>query len=101
MKFSSSYLTKVADKLLGRHEQAQALKRIAQRKDWKITVKKCHDKISEEYKFWLMKADTAGRNARLKDLTKDVAFIKALELRESITSDELAKLRQVATKYDI
>ena len=48
-----------------------------------------------------MKADNEGRNVRLKDITKDVAFINSIETKQEITREELARLKQIKEKYGI
>ena len=101
MRLPSKYLNKLADKMLNKQDQAQALRKIAQRRDWKSMITKCHDKITAEYKFWLVKADNQGRNTRLKDLTKDIAFIKSIENKEAINETELSRLKEIANKYNI
>ena len=101
MRLPNTYLNRLADKLLSKQGQAQALKKIAQRKDWKAQVKKCHDRVTTEYKFWLSKAENLGKNAKLKDLTKDIAFIKSIESKDSISSAEHTRLQEIINKYNI
>jgi hypothetical protein len=101
MNFKGKFLDKLAGKWLKKQDQFQALKKIGEKSDWKAAVRKCHDKLSIEYKFWITKADSEGRNTRLKDLTKDVAFINSLEVKQEISKEELAKLKQIKGKYGI
>ena len=101
MNLKSKFLDGLAGKWLKKHDQFDALKKISQRGDWKAMAKKCHDKLSSEYKFWIMKADTAGRNARLKDITKDVAFVNSIESKEDISSQELSRLKELIEKYGL
>jgi hypothetical protein len=101
MNFKGKFLDNLAGKWLKKQDQFQALKKIGERGDWKATVRKCHDRLSMEYKFWLVKADSEGRNTRLKDITKDVAFINSIESRKEITREELSKLKQIKEKYGI
>lgn len=101
MNFKGKFLDNLAGKWLKKQDQFQALKKIGERSDWKAMVRKCHDKLSAEYKFWIMKADSEGRNMRLKDMTKDVAFINSIEGKESISNEEFTKLKQIKSKYGI
>lgn len=101
MNFKGKFLDNLAGKWLKKQDQFQALKKIGERSDWKAMVKKCHDRLSIEYKFWIQKADSEGRNTRLKDITKDVAFVNSIEAKETISNEELAKLKEVKSKYGI
>lgn len=101
MKLSNTYLNKLTNRMLSKQDQSQALKKLAQRRDWKTMVKKCHDKITEEYKFWVSKVDSPSRTARLTSMNRDINFIKAMEHKEAITAEELIRLKEVVTKYNI
>lgn len=101
MNLKSKFLDSLAGKWLKKHDQFEALKKISQRGDWKVMAKKCHDKLSIEYKFWIMKADTVGRNAKLKDITKDVAFVNSIESKQDISSQELSRLKELVEKYGL
>lgn len=101
MNFKGKFLDKLAGKWLIKQDQFQALKKIGEKSDWKAVVRKCHDKLSVEYKFWIQKRDSEGRTNRLNDLTRDVAFINKLEVKQEISKEELAKLKQIKEKYAI
>jgi len=101
MNFKGKFLDNLAGKWLKKQDQFQALKKIGERSDWRAMVRKCHDKLSTEYRFWIQKVDSEGRNVRLKDLTKDVAFVNSIEGKEAITPDEFNRLKQIKSKYGI
>lgn len=97
----SNFLDKLASKWLKKQDRFQALKEIGQRGDWKAMAMKCHDRLSKEYKFWIMKADTVGRNSKLKDIAKDVAFINKIETKLEISTEERQKLGELIKKYGL
>jgi hypothetical protein len=101
MNFKSKVLDNIAGKWLKKQDQAIALKRIGDRLDWKATATKCHHKLSIEYKFWIVKDDSNTRDAKLKDMGKDIAFMNTIENKETITPEQLYKLQQVKMKYGI
>lgn len=101
MGLNSNFLDKLASKWLKKQDQFKALKEIGQRGDWKVMAAKCHAKLSIEYKFWILKADTAFRNTKLEDLTKDVAFINKVETKTNITLEERQKLEELVKKYNL
>lgn len=94
-------LQNLADKWLNRHNKFQDLKKLAEKKDWKAQVKKCHNRISEEYKFWVQKSTGPGRDTRLVDISRDAMFIKKLEHQETISPDQQKRLNEVIHKYGI
>jgi len=100
MNFKSKFLDKLASKWSGQQERAQALKRLAENKDWVSLAKKCHDKISAEYKFWISKK-LGNRDAKLDDITRDVAFMNTIEAKDTITPQQLARLREIKQKYGV
>ena len=101
MKLPSSYLNKFTSGILKRKEQADAFKKLAQRGDWKDMVKRCHDKLTEEYRFWISKAQSSTRTAKLTDLNKDIAFIKLIEDKPKIDEIQLKKLKELVSKYNL
>ena len=101
MDIRSKFLDGLATKWLSRHEQIDNLKKIAQKKDWKVSVEKCHDRITEQYKFWVRKSDSIERERRLRDLEKDVKFIKSIQGRGEITGTEKERLHLLVNKYGI
>jgi hypothetical protein len=101
MNLKGNFLDKLAGKWLKKQDKFQALKEIGQRGDWKAKAKKCHDKLSVEYKFWIMKADSSGRNLRLKDIVQDVAFVNSIETKSEISSRELQRLDEMMQKYGL
>jgi hypothetical protein len=101
MKFKSLFLDSVASKWIKKKDQADALKAIGNRVDWKMGAIKCQNKITVEYKFWVMKDQSDVREARLRDLTKDVAFMNSIENKQNLTVEELYKLQQLKFKYGV
>jgi hypothetical protein len=101
MKFKSLFLHNVASRWIKQRDRADALKVVATKLDWKSTARKCQNKISIEYKFWVMKEDSAFRTAKLTDMGKDIAFMNSIENKEDITPEMYFKLQQLKTKYAI
>lgn len=97
----SNFLDKMAGKWLSNQDRYQALKKLGERRDWKSQVKKCHERLSEEYKFWTVKSASPARNAKLEDLSRDIKFIKVVEQKESLTAAEKKRLQEVVTKYNL
>ena len=96
-----NFLDKLAGRWLKKQSTFDALKKIGERSDWKSQVKKCHEKLSAEYKFWITKSTGPGKRARLEDLSADINFIKKLESKESIAPIEQRKLKELVQKYGI
>ena len=74
MKSFNKYLgiTKTTNKLLGRLEQFDKLKEIANRKNYPFKIKQLRNKIEEEYGFWERKDSTLNSTrAKLVDLQRD------------------------------
>ena len=101
MKFKSVFLDSVASKWIKKKDQADALKAIGERLDWKTGAKKCQNKISIEYKFWITKEYHEAKEGRLKDLTKDIAFMNSIENKQTISAEEMYKLQQLKAKYGV
>ena len=101
MKFKSLFLDSIASKWIKKKDQADALKAIGNRLNWKASAKKCQNKISIEYKFWITKEHHEAKARRLADLTKDIAFMNSIESKETISAEELYKLQQLKAKYGV
>ena len=101
MKLPSGYLNKFTSNLLKRKEQAEGLRKIAQRGDWREMVKKCHARLTEEYRFWIAKSENSTRSAKLSDLSKDIAFVKAVEGKEKVDESQFKKLKELVNKYGL
>ena len=95
------FLDRLAGGWLKKQDTFNALKKIGERGNWKAQVKKCHDKLSAEYKFWVTKTTSPGKRARVEDLSADIAFIKKLEQKETITAAEQNRLKELVQKYGI
>ena len=95
------FLDRLAAGWLKKQDTFNELKKLGERKDWKAQVKKCHEKLSTEYKFWLTKTTSPGKRVRLEDLSVDIAFIKKLEGKDTITSAEQKRLKELVQKYGI
>lgn len=96
----NKFLNKLAGKLYGQQQRAEALKKLAESKDWMALARKCHDKISTEYKFWISKRRN-NRDAKLSDITRDVAFMNSIEAKDTITPQQLARLQEIRKKYGV
>ena len=101
MSFKYKFLDNLATKWLRKYSKVQELKKLGEKSDWKSTAKKCHDKISIDYRFWISKKDSVERSIKLTDITKDVAFMNGIEGKEVIDEVQLAKLKQICRKYGI
>ena len=101
MRLPSSYLNKFTSGILKKKEQADAFKKLAQRGDWKDMVKRCHVKLTDEYRFWISKPIGTSRTAKLTDLSKDVAFIKGIEDKLKIDENQLKRLKELISKYNL
>ncbi len=66
-------LSKIANSYVGRMDQMEKLKEIANRKNYPYKVKQLSAKIQEEYNFWNLK----NPSQKLEDITKDLIFIKS------------------------
>jgi hypothetical protein len=75
VKFFNKHLgvNKIADKLVGRLEQFEKLKEIANRKNYPHKIKLLEEKIEEQHTFWKRK----DHSQRLLDLEKDLTFIRS------------------------
>jgi hypothetical protein len=87
-------LSRIADDLVGRADKFQALRDIANRKNYPHKIKQLHIRISEEFEFWNKK----DPSAKLLDLKKDCIFIES-----QLTETNLNKVRidELCTKYNI
>jgi len=101
MKLQGKYLDKITNRLLQSQQQGKALKQLAQKRDWKSLVQKCHDRLTLEYRFWVNKGSSSVREAKLQDLNRDIAFIKTIQDRDQITPIESARLKDIVSKYDL
>ena len=68
-------LSKIANSYVGRMDQMEKLKEIANRKNYPHKVKQLSAKIQEEYNFWNLK----NPSRKLEDITKDLIFIKSIK----------------------
>lgn len=78
MKSFNKYggITKVTNKLVGRLEQFEKLKEIANRKNYPFKIRLLEDKLKNEYEFWQKKDNNLSSvQAKLVDLQKDLNFI--------------------------
>lgn len=101
MKLPSNYLNKFTSDILRKKEQADAFKKLAQRGDWRDMVKRCHTKLTDEYRFWIVKPGSTVREAKLTDLNKDITFIKGIESRLKIDETQLKRLKDMIHKYNL
>jgi len=101
MNFKTTFLNNLASKWLKKTEQVEALKKLGERSDWKSLAKKCHDKISGDYRFWVTKKDSPQRSAKLTDITRDVAFMNLIESKEKLDKVQLEKLKEISKKYGV
>ena len=87
-------LSRIADDLVGRADKFQALRDIANRKNYPHKIKQLHTRISEEFEFWNKK----DPSAKLLDLKKDRIFIES-----QLTETNLNKVRvdELCVKYNI
>ena len=85
-------LSRIADDLVGRADKFQALRDIANRRNYPHKIKQLHTRISEEFDFWNKKEPSA----KLLDLQRDLNFIKT-----QLEATEINKIRidQLASKY--
>lgn len=97
----ANFLDKMAGKWLKGQDRYQALKKLGEKRDWRAQVKKCHERLSEEYKFWTVKSNSPARNAKLEDLSRDIKFIKSIEQKEALLSVESKRLQELVTKYNL
>lgn len=97
MKSFNKYLgiTKTANKLVGRLEQFDKLKEIANRKNYPFKIRQLRNKIEEEYKFWERKDNTLNSTkAKLTDLQRDLNFILSQEQECSIDKQRIDLLSE-------
>lgn len=66
-------LSKIANSYVGRMDQMEKLKEIANRKNYPYKVTELKRKVQEQYDFWNLK----NPSQRLDDLTRDLIFIKS------------------------
>ena len=98
MKFSKEYLDSYADKLLENQEKFKAFEALAKKQDHAFQIKKCLEKVEAEYTFW-EKKDTESKQARLKDLEKDLTFLKRVNSLEVLTPPQKQHIQLLTTKY--
>jgi len=92
LKSFNKYLgiTKTTNKLVGRLEQFDKLKEIANRKNYPFKIKQLKGKIEEEYEFWGRKNNTLNSTqAKLVDLQRDLNFILSQEQECSIDKQRI------------
>lgn len=97
MKSFNKYLgiTKTTNKLVGRLEQFDKLKEIANRKNYPFKIKQLRNKIEEEYGFWERKDSTLNSTrAKLVDLQRDLNFILSQEQECSIDKQRIDLLSE-------
>lgn len=87
-------LSRIADDLVERADKFQALRDIANRKNYPVQIKQLTLKIQEQYDFWVKKPSSS----RLIDLERDLNFIKT-----QLEATEINKVRidELSTKYNI
>jgi hypothetical protein len=92
VKFFNKHLgvNKIADKLVGRLEQFEKLKEIANRKNYPYKIKLLEEKIEEQYTFWEKK----DHSQRLLDLEKDLIFIRSQKQECSIDKQRVDLLME-------
>ena len=97
MKSFNKYLgiTKTTNKLVGRLEQFDKLKEIANRKNYPFKIRQLRNKIEEEYKFWERKDNALNSTkAKLTDLQRDLNFILSQEQECSIDKQRIDLLSE-------
>lgn len=101
MKLPSRYLNKFTANILKKKEQIDSFKKIYERSDWRTMVTKSRIKLTEEYRFWIVKSDSTFKNAKLLDLDNDVKFVKSIENKDTIDTDQLNRLKSIVKKYNL
>lgn len=101
MKLPNKYLAKFSNTVLRKKEQIDAFNKLSRRNDWRDMIKRAHEKLTEEYKFWVVKSNTSIRDSKLNDMNKDISFIKSIEGLESISPAQLSRLKDIVDKYNI
>lgn len=101
MKLPNKYLAKFSNTVLRKKEQIDAFNKLSRRNDWRDMIKRAHEKLTEEYKFWVMKSTTSIRESKLIDINKDISFIKNVEKLDSLSDQQLSKLKDIVNKYNI
>lgn len=97
MKYNSGALSKLADDLLGRKSSYDKLKEIGNRSNYSHKLQKLKERLTTEYKFWLPK----GPSNRLTDIEKDITFLKVVQDKKELTSEDKHKINQLTSKYPI
>jgi hypothetical protein len=83
-------IKKTANQLVGRLEQFEKLKEIANRKNYPYKIKLLEQKIQEQYAFWEKK----DHQQRLVDLKKDLIFICSQKQECSIDKQRIDLLME-------
>ncbi len=94
MSIRTSNLTKLTDKLLNDHSKFDQLRAIANKKNYPHKVKLLHNRIQEEFNFWLKKNPTN----KLDDIKRDLIFIESQVNSENLNKDRIDLLTE---KYNI
>ena len=100
MKFNPKYLNKISEQILKSQTQAQALKKLGQKGDWRHQHQELLKKVEEETGFWGSK-HTPHSEVRLKDLKKDELFLRKLTPLTNLQSEDQERLRLLVKKYNL
>lgn len=73
--FKQSSLNKATNQLVGRLEQINKLKEIANRKNYPYQISQLRIRIQEQYDFWKAKT-SIDVESKLADIKKDLNFIQ-------------------------
>ena len=88
----SSFLNKMADRILKAADQADALKKSKERSD---KIKLLHEAITDKYRFKI------SRHESVEELEGQVAFLKKVEKTLSLTWSQEQLLERLFNRYGI
>jgi hypothetical protein len=101
MNLKNNYISKFTDSFLKKQDKFQALKDLGNKKSIPHQVGKCKERLTEEYKFWMRKPDTALRTNKLSDIERDISVIRKLESQEKFSTLDIDRLNLIAGKYGL
>lgn len=90
-------IEKATNKLLSKLEKIEQLKKVATRNNHAYIVTKLHERLSNEYRFWLAK----GPSAKLDDIERDYKYIHKMLEKKEFADTEKSRIVTLSEKYPI
>jgi len=99
MKFSNQYISKFTDSFLKKQDKFQSLKELGNKKSIPYQIDRCKERLSEDYKFWMVKQDSELKTNKLASIQRVINSIKKLESKTTYSPEDIKILNDIVERY--